>query len=223
MNEYVEWLEEVFSSHANAHIAEGQKAYMRNKFEFYGLKSPVRKGLQKKLLVKTALPDKEDLHAIIKAFWDKPQREFQYFAMDLAKKYTRHFSEEDIQLFEYMVTQNSWWDTVDFIASHLMGSYFLKYPNLREGYVKKWLASGNFWLQRSALLFQLKYKDELDTDLLERTIEPLLGSSVFFINKAIGWVLREYSKTNPGWVLQYANKTNLQPLSRKEALRIIQK
>lgn len=104
-----------------------------------------------------------------------------------------------------------------------MGNYFKKFPEDRKFYVDKWLVSEHLWLQRCALLFQLKYKKEIDTELLSYTIHFLLGSKEFFINKAIGWVLREYSKTNPEWVEDFVYKTELHSLSRKEALRIIQK
>jgi 3-methyladenine DNA glycosylase AlkD len=90
-----------------------------------------------------------------------------------------------------------------------MGTYFKKLPEEREKYSKKWIGSNNIWLQRSALLFQLKYKQEIDTYLLARTINSLLGSKEFFINKAIGWVLREYSRANPIWVRTFVNKTKL--------------
>ncbi|NRA91436.1 MAG: DNA alkylation repair protein, partial [Psychroserpens sp.] len=136
-------------------------------------------------------------------------------------KYIKNQDPSDIELYEYMVTHKSWWDTVDFIAAHLMGGYFKTYPELRASFCEKWLNSGHMWLQRCAILFQLKYKDQADTELLSHMIESLLGSKEFFINKAIGWMLREYSKTNPKWVLNYASKTDLSPLSRKEAIRLI--
>lgn len=120
-----------------------------------------------------------------------------------------------------MVTHKSWWDTVDYISIKLMGAYFKKFPEQRELYVKKWLASENIWLQRSALLFQLKYKENLDTTILSNAINYLVGSKEFFINKAIGWVLREYSRTNPKWVVDFVEKTNLNSLSRREALSLL--
>ena len=87
--------------------------------------------------------------------------------------------------------------------------------------MKKWLESGNIWLQRSALLFQLKYKEDIDTQILSSIINYLLGSKEFFINKAIGWILREYSRTNPSWVVGFVERTALNPLSKKEALRLL--
>tara|TARA_R110001583_G_scaffold77623_1_gene211173 strand:+ start:4724 stop:5020 length:297 start_codon:yes stop_codon:yes gene_type:complete len=95
------------------------------------------------------------------------------------------------------------------------------YPEEIEMYIEKWLKSNNIWLQRCALLFQLKYKEELDTNLLSYIINSLLGSKEFFINKAIGWVLRAYSKTNPKWVIEFTDITELNALSRREALRLI--
>ena len=95
------------------------------------------------------------------------------------------------------------------------------YPDQIDKYVNKWIQSKNIWLQRSAILFQLNYKDNLDTILLSNIINSLLDSKEFFINKAIGWVLRNYSRTNPQWVIDFSNKTNLSNLSKKEALRLI--
>jgi 3-methyladenine DNA glycosylase AlkD len=221
MNDYIETLENEFKHAGNDTVALQQKAYMRDKFEFFGLTAPVRRDIQKPFLVKKSLPEKKDLGKIIKTLWEKPQREYQMFSLDLAGKYVKQIEKKDIELFEYMVTHKSWWDTVDMVANHLMGAYFKLFPEERAFYVKKWIQSDNIWLQRSALLFQLKYKAALDTELLSYGIHSLLGSNEFFINKAIGWVLREYSKTNPDWVIEFADATELSSLSKKEALRLI--
>ncbi len=220
-SEFVENLEQVFRQHSNAKIAQEQKAYMRNKFEFCGIKTPIRRDLQRPFLSKSGLPLKAGLTVITKKLWGNPEREFQYFAQELVYKHRKQFEKEDIALLEYMVMNKSWWDTVDFIGAKLIGAYFEKYPGQIKPYVDKWLASNNIWLQRCCLLFQLKYKENLDTKKLEYIIKHLLGSREFFINKAIGWVLREYSKTNPNWVIQFVNQNPLERLSQKEALRLL--
>ncbi len=221
MIELISTLELEFEKNSNAKIALGQKAYMKNLFEFYGIKTTERREIQKPFLVKQYLPAKSELKAIVKTLWEKPQREYQYFSQELVFKYVNQLELKDIKLYEYMVTHKSWWDTVDFIANKLMGEYFKTYPKQRYKYVEKWLKSNNIWLQRSALLFQLKYKKDVDTNLLNSTINSLLGSKEFFINKAIGWVLREYSRTNPKWVIEFVKNTELNNLSKKEALRLI--
>lgn len=221
MNDYIPTLLKVFKLNTNTKIALEQSAYLRNQFEFFGIKTTERRALQQTFLANEMLPDKKELGGIISALWKQPQRECQYFAQELAFKYLKQIEIQDIQLYEYMVVNQSWWDTVDFIATKLMGAYFKKFPEQRAIYVKKWLKSGNIWLQRCAILFQLKYKKETDTTLLSDTINILLGSKAFFINKAIGWILREYSRTNPEWVINFAENTALSPLSKKEALRLV--
>lgn len=221
MNDFTPLLEAEFKRNGDATIAAGQKAYMRNQFAFIGIKTPLRRTIQQPFLAKQYLPSKAEASTIVKALWKKPEREFQLFGQELIYKYHKDFEEKDMALFEYMVANKSWWDTVDFIAVNIMGQYFKKFPELRKKYVKKWLTSNNIWLQRSAILFQLKYKTAVDTELLKSTINSLLGSNEFFINKAIGWMLRHYSRTNPQWVQNFCANTELQPLSRREALRLM--
>lgn len=221
IQEYILTLQAEFERNFNSKNAVDQKAYMRNQFEFFGLKAEQRRALQKPFLLKVHLPDKSKLTGYVKELWQMPQRDFHYFAQELAFKYVKQQELQDMALYGYMVEHNAWWDTVDFIAVKLMGAYFKKFPEQRLHFSKQWLESGNFWLQRCALLFQLKYKEQLDTVLLESTIQYLLGSKEFFINKAIGWVLREYSRTNPVWVRSFCDRTDLHALSRREALRLM--
>ncbi|GGD42559.1 DNA alkylation repair protein [Muriicola marianensis] len=218
---FLETLDRLCAEKANAEIAAGQKAYMRNQFAFYGVKTPERKEIQKVIFQKELLPSKVDLPTLIRVLWEKTERENQYIGQELARKFIRKAEAEDWELYEYMITHKSWWDTVDFIASNLVGPYFMAYPGNRDGVTEKWMTSGNIWLQRTVLLFQLKYKEDTDTEFLSKTITRLLGSREFFINKAIGWILREYSKTNPSWVKEFAARTPLEPLSAKEGLRLL--
>ena len=221
MNEFVQTLELELKRNSNAIIAAGQKAYMRNQFEFYGITTPLRREIQKQFLAKSYLPPKTDIEEIVKTLWNKPQREFQFIAQELVFKYTHQFDKYDIALLEFMVTNKSWWDTVDYIAVKLIGAYFTRFPEQLDIYIDKWLASRNIWLQRCCLLYQLKSKDKMDTQRLQYIIQKLLGSKEFFINKAIGWVLREYSKTNPKWVRDFTENNDLANLSRREALRLM--
>jgi 3-methyladenine DNA glycosylase AlkD len=221
MNEFIQTLEVELKRNSNSKIAADQKAYMRNQFEFYGIKTALRREIQKPFLAKSYLPPKTDLEEIVKTLWNKPQREYQFIAQELVFKYTRQFDKNDIALLEFMVTHKSWWDTVDYIAVKLIGAYFIRFPEQLENYIDKWLASGNIWLQRCCLLYQLKSKAKMDTQRLQYIVQKLLGSKEFFINKAIGWVLREYSRTNPKWVRDFTENNDLANLSRREALRLM--
>ena len=219
---FLDALGDEFQRMANPAIAKQQKEYLRGKFDYFGIKTPQRREAQKPFLQKEFLPHIDEMPGLIKEIWERPQRDFQMFGVDLMLKYKKQLRHEDLDWLVYSIVTKSWWDSVDAIAVHQIGSYFQLYPSQISKVVPKWMASENMWLQRTCVIFQLKYKKELDVALLGQVIEQLLGSKEFFINKAIGWVLREYGKTNPDWVVDFANNHELSGLSRREALRIIQ-
>ncbi len=218
---YVSQLEEDFKKQGDRNIAEKQESYLKNQFELYGIPTPLRKETQKPFLLKNNLPLKSELTKITEELWAKPQREFQYFAIDLNRKYLKKIEFQDIELFELMITNKSWWDTVDLIATNLVGTYFKLFPEQIFPVTEKWMDSGNMWLQRTCLIFQLKYKEEIDNKLLSDYILLLKDTNEFFINKAIGWILREYTRTNPQWVIDFVETYELSNLSKREALRLI--
>lgn len=199
------------------------KKYLKNQFEFFGIKTKERRELQKQFLAEHGLPNPAFLEQVVVDLWNEPERELHHFAQEICFKLRKDWSSEIIELFEWMVTHKSWWDTVDFIASDLCGTYFKKFPEKREEVLEKWTHSDNKWLHRICIIFQIMYKAETDTDLLERHILLHKMSSDFFIQKAIGWALRQYGKVNPNWVLHFVEQNELKPLSRREALRIILK
>lgn len=223
MHKYSQKIIELYSKNADAETAFWAKKYMRNQYEFFGITSPRRNELSKKFISDNGLPEFADLTEIIQDLWNAEQRELQYFSMVLPEKFKRKWGIEIIELFEYMIANKSWWDTVDWIASHLVGAYLKKFPDQVLPKTDEWMDSGNIWLQRTCILFQLKYKKETNVDLLFKFSEELRESKEFFIQKAIGWALRELSKTNPEAVLAFVNEVELKPLSVREATRIILK
>lgn len=216
---YLEPLVELFENNANPEIAKPMAKYMKNHFQFLGLKSPVRRDLQKQFFKTNGLPPIADLEKIINELWNKSEREYHYFAMDLLDKMKNKLPEDTIKLYEYLIVTKSWWDTVDMIAAKLIGNHISKYKEL-ESLTESWSTHEDMWLRRTALLYQLKYKSNTDTKKLSKYIVQNLGSNQFFINKAIGWALREYSKTNPQFVIDFVNQhPPLSNLSKKEALK----
>jgi 3-methyladenine DNA glycosylase AlkD len=221
MDGFVLKLRQKFSENANSQYAFQMKAYMRNQYDFFGINAPAQVQIRQEFLKAEGLPEISHLPQLIRELWEQPEREFQHFGMALTEKYSKKTDAGFIETLEWMIVTKSWWDTVDFIAANLVGAHFKRFPELIPAYTEKWMNSGNFWLQRSALLFQLKYKKQTDLRLLFGFIERLSYSREFFIRKAIGWTLREYSKTDPDTVIQFVNSHQLQPLSRKEAFKVI--
>ena len=220
MHIYVQALKTLFEKNANPTQAAPMKQYMRDQFEYLGIKSPQFKILFKQYVADHGLPAVGELDEIIRDLWALPQREFQYAAIGLVGRLEKQLTAKSVKTLEYMLTHKSWWDTVDSIAGGTVGAYFKRFPDVRETYLAKWRASENFWLRRTTILFQLNYKKETDFDLLCEIIHENLGSNEFFINKAIGWSLRQYARIDPKAVKKFVNVTKeLNPLSRREALK----
>lgn len=218
MHSYVNSLKTLVEQNANPDQAAPMKKYMRDQFDYLGIKSPQLKTLFRQAIVENGLPSFEELDTVIRELWDLPQREYQYLAINLMERLEKKLPAGTIKTLEYMITHKSWWDSVDNI-SHIVGVQFKRYPELREKYLKKWRASGDFWLRRTAILFQLDYREETNFDLLSDIIRENLGSNEFFINKAIGWSLRQYARIDPEAVKKFVKSTSLHPLSQREAMK----
>lgn len=219
----LEQIKSLFELQRNFAEAQMMKKYMRDQFEFLGIKSPLRGKLKAKLLKDKDLSSRsaEALLPLIRELWNLEYREYQYLAMELLDRKIRNASANILEHLEFLIVTKSWWDTVDFIASHLVGVFFRYHQDLIIETLTKWMASGNIWLQRTVLLYQLKYRQNLDEKILFEAILQLNGSREFFIQKAIGWALREYGKTNPEAVVVFVKQTTLAPLSKREAIRRI--
>lgn len=221
MNQIVETLKSRFELLADAGRANWQKAYLRNQFDFYGVSSPEQQLIRKEVFMEAGVPSPDQVEPMIHELWALPQREYQYFGLFLVEKTIKKADKDFIPVLEFMIVNKSWWDTVDMIATHHVATHFRRFPDLIPAFIHKWLFSGNIWLQRTAILFQLKYKEKTDTSLLFDLITQLAGHKDFFIRKAIGWALREYSKTDPEKVMGFVNDQALSPLSKREALKVI--
>lgn len=217
---FITSLETAFQKNSNPQNAISMAQYMRNHFSFFGLKTEDRRQIFKALCKDKQLEITENPRAIALELYSKPQRELQYCAIEiLIKELKTNYEKEDIQLIEKFITTNSWWDSVDTIAKNILGEYLTEYPLETEKVIERFSNSNNMWLNRSAILFQLGYKQKTNFDLLQSECEKHKNSNEFFIQKAIGWALREYAKTNPEAVRNFVTNTNLKPLSAKEALK----
>ena len=219
MHPYVVSLKTLFEQNANPNQAAPMKKYMRDQFDYLGIKSPQFKELMKEFIATNGLPPIKDLDVILRDLWSLPQREFQYAATSFLGRFEKELPANFIKTIEYMIVTKSWWDTVDTISGGALGVHFKRFPEIREKYLAKWRASDNFWLRRATILFQLNYKKETDFDLLCEIICENLDSKEFFINKAIGWSLRQYARIDPQAVKKFVKSTTLHPLSRREAMK----
>ena len=212
---------ETFYAARNEEKAAPMAAYMKNRFAFLGIKT-----LERRILAKPFLKERNKDESVDWAFvwkcYSFPEREFQYLAMAYLDTVKKRLIPEDAVQLEKLIQAKSWWDTVDSIDA-FVGELVLQYPELKKTLITKWIISENIWLKRVSIIYQLHYKDKTDTDMLSRAILLNTSTKEFFVDKAIGWALREYSKTNPDWVCGFIdnNAQTLSPLSIREASKYI--
>ncbi|ALC88628.1 DNA alkylation repair protein [Bacillus sp. FJAT-18017] len=213
-------LRTIFNAHRNPENAAGMKKYMKDLFPFIGLKMPERKKLEKEFYDRTSILQKPFNPIFVEELWKLPEREYQYAALGYLERYSKKLGPDSLLFLKWLITTKSWWDTVDTLASKPVGILAKKYPEI-QAEMDKWAVSENMWLRRTSILHQLKYKNETDQKRLYTYIRENTGSKEFFIQKAIGWALREYSKTNPISVKEFILSTELAPLSRREGSKYL--
>ncbi len=219
---FITALENAFKKNENPENAFAMAKYMKNHFTFFGIKTVERRHIFKEIWKENKHEVTENARAIALELYTKQEREYHYCAIEiLIKELKRNYKKEDIQLIEKLILNNSWWDSVDTIAKYILGEYLLEFTSETKNTIERFSKSENMWLNRSAILFQLGYKQKTNADFLFSECLKQAHSKQFFIQKAIGWALREYAKTNPEVVKNFVLETNLKPLSTKEALKNI--
>lgn len=217
---YLKLLRNHFAAHADQQRAVAMSAYMKEVAPFFGIPSPLRRQLTREFYATHGLPEPDAVSSLVRLLWEQPERECHYFAMELCGKFARKATPDAPALYEHLILHHSWWDTVDYIAPHLFGPWLKRHPEQTTPLVNQWLKSGQLWLWRTALLFQLNYKTDTDEQLLFRICRQLAPEKEFFVRKGIGWALRHYARVAPKQVQEFVAATpDLSPLSRKEALK----
>jgi 3-methyladenine DNA glycosylase AlkD len=216
----IEQLTALFEEHRNDDNAGPMRKYMKDHFPFLGIKSPLRKELEKQFFKETGILKEEFNKDFVVGLWEKDEREYQYTAITYTGKFIKKLPKDAIQFLERLITTKSWWDSVDSIAP-LVGELARKYPELVEETINHWSVDENYWLRRVAILFQLKYKQQTNETLLYDYMVKNADSKEFFLQKAIGWALREYSKTNPESVKAFIEGNQLAPLSVREGSKYL--
>ncbi len=199
-------------------------AYMRGQFQFFGVDSPTRKRIEADSI--RDVVDNADPFEVALELWSYPQRECLYVAVDLLRRSLSKKRLPNIDpagalhTLEYLITHASWWDTIDSLAPNTGYPLLTRFDGMDlAATARRWIEHDHLWLQRSAILLQLKAKDRTDVDLLFELILRRSEESEFFLRKGAGWALREYSKTDPAAVRTFLDRfrERLSPLTLREA------
>lgn len=209
------------TQHANPNRAQGAASYMRDQFSFYGVDAPLRRRLVRELQQQHGWP--ASVLGLAEKLWSDEQREFQYVACDLLshRKGLATLTPDDVPRLQRLVTTKSWWDTVDSLAPNIIGAVLREHPELVRMHARAWIASDNIWLQRTAIIMQLKYRQHTDAELLFECILARASSTEFFVRKGAGWALRQYAYTDAQRVKDFVemHRSQLSGLTIREALK----
>lgn len=223
LSQLVESLESSFRLSASEANSIGMSKYMKGHFSFFGIKAEKRKEIQHSWLKQILKESPSEFRwELLKELFNKEEREFQYVAIDWLNTWDKkEISASDSEGIKWLITNKSWWDSVDSIASNFLGKYCQLFPDAGSDLIEKWRFSDNLWLQRSCLIFQLKYKEKVNFTLLKSLIVQFQMDKEFFIQKAIGWSLRQYSKSDPEAVRKFVEEIQLKGLAKREAIKYI--
>ena len=204
--------------------APQMQSYMKSAMPYLGIQTPMRRQLFRHTVQGVSFKSAKDWESTARELWDKARfREERYCAIELTQlKCARDFQTlSSLKLYEHMIVTGAWWDYVDSLATQNIGGLLKKYPSAMAPRLLRWSRSSNLWKRRTAILAQLNFKSETNLELLYACIRPSLGSNEFFLQKAIGWALRQYARTNPQEVKRYVEKhsAELSNLSRREAMK----
>ncbi len=216
----IQEIQELYLDASNAEEAKGMAAYMKNNFEFLGIKKPIRSEILKPYFIELKKYSSEEILCIAKELWELPEREYHYTAIELLVKAKKKWTPEYFEFFEYMLCTKSWWDSVDTIATKLIGEYVLQHRKTLEARMREYALDENKWRRRTSIIFQLFYRDECNIELLFENIILNKKDPEFFIQKAIGWSLRQISVKHPDLVRDFVEEQGLKGLAKREALRI---
>ena len=209
--------------------AEPMAKYQRNQFPFLGIKSQMRRDIFKTYLKKAKAeaklrfmenPNQAIIDwAFVDEFWSFSEREFQYIVCDYLKEMKKYLQVDDLPRLKTLIVQKSWWDSVDALVKTI-GYLVHKNPGLKSEMVA-WSLSDNIWLKRTSMIHQLGMKEQTDKILLAETCENCLHTDEFIINKRMGWILRDYAKTNQNWVENFLknHESDLSNLTWREATK----
>ena len=219
-------LRKALDKSADPEKAPGMQAYMKSEMPYLGVQTPALKAVCQKVFTAHPLESQKCWLGAILAIWrNADYREERYAAIRLAehRAYDNFQTLDALPCYEEMVTDGAWWDYVDAIASRLVGNLLKQYPEEMKPRMLEWAHSSDIWKRRTSIICQLKFKEGTDFELLQACITPSIEHQEFFLRKAIGWALREYTKTNPDEVVTYItnNAHRLSTLSKREALRVL--
>jgi len=223
VGELVAFVQRELNDRAHPRKAVEMAAYMKTSMPFYGVPKPAREQIYREFKTRFAISNRKDYERAVLSLWALPHREEKYFALDVARTWRDFIVPDSMPLYRRLIEEGAWWDFVDEVAAHLVGTVLLHNRKEIAPLMDQWIDDADMWIRRAAIISQLKHKDRTDHVRLFRYSLAQAAEKDFFIRKAIGWALRQYAYTAPERVRDFItrNRGKLSPLTYREASRVL--
>lgn len=201
--------------------AVGMAAYLKTDMPFYGVQKPGRLAILREALERFPVGTRDEYRRSVLALWSRPHREEKYLAIGFARAHPQYVSLSSVPLYRKLIVEGAWWDFVDEVAIGLVGSVLRRQRHRTTPKIRAWSGDRNLWLRRTSIISQVGHKAETDSLLLFEVCRARMHETEFFIRKAIGWALRDYARTDPDAVRDFAlaYQEQMSGLSFREATK----
>lgn len=223
MKEYTKKIHSLFAKHGDELAAQTMTKVTNGQFKFLGIKTVEQNELTKKIFVNYPLPKYDETKSIIRELFSFEEREYLYFGISLFLKRKKMWQKTDIVFIESLILTQPGWDTVEYISTEIVSQFYEMYPRIATEFIQAWISSKSQWLKAAAIMFQRTFKDQTNTELLAESITANISSDSDIVNRAIGAALRNYSKSNYKWVLDFVvkNSAEMNKKTKQEAIKWI--
>ena len=223
MKEYTKKIHSLLAKHGDELAAQTMTKVTNGQFKFLGIKTVEQNELTKKIFVNYPLPKYDETKSIIRELFSFEEREYLYFGISLFLKRKKMWQKTDIVFIESLILTQPGWDTVEYISTEIVSQFYEMYPRIATEFIQAWISSKSQWLKAAAIMFQRTFKDQTNTELLAESITANISSDSDIVNRAIGAALRNYSKSNYKWVLDFVvkNSAEMNKKTKQEAIKWI--
>lgn len=223
MKEYTKKIHSLLAKHGDELAAQTMTKVTNGQFKFLGIKTVEQNELTKKIFVNYPLPKYDETKSIIRELFSFEEREYLYFGISLFLKRKKMWQKTDIVFIESLILTQPGWDTVEYISTEIVSQFYEMYPRIATEFIQAWISSKSQWLKATAIMFQRTFKDQTNTELLAESITANISSNSDIVNRAIGAALRNYSKSNYKWVLDFVvkNSAEMNKKTKQEAIKWI--
>ena len=223
MKEYTKKIHSLLAKHGDELAAQAMTKSTNGQFKFLGIKTIEQNELTKKIFVNYPLPKYDETKSIIRELFSFEEREYLYFGISLFLKRKKMWQKTDIVFIESLILTRPGWDTTEYLSTEIVSQFYEMYPRITSEFIQAWISSKSQWLKAAAIMFQRTFKAQTNTELLEESITANIGSDSDIVNRAIGAALRNYSKSNYKWVLEFVvkNSAKMNKKTKQEAIKWI--